>query len=97
MLTSMLYAYTFAMKSVSYGARIANASCSAHDDAGLDAVVAERVAWEDMDMREVIVPCGWMEERSKVETRAEGGRDCGRGGDFWIVTTAAAEGRMSGG
>ena len=56
-MTSMLCAYTFAMKRVSYGAHIANASCSAHDDAGVNAVVAERVAREDMDMREVIVPC----------------------------------------
>ena len=54
-----------------------------------------REAREGVDVREVIVPCGRMEEWSETEVRAEGGRE--RGGYGCGVTTAGAEGGMGGG
>jgi hypothetical protein len=89
-------AHTFAMKSVSYSARIINACCLAHDNAGVDVVVVERDAQKDVDMREVVVPCEWMEERSGAAIRAEGEHNRGRGVFGRFVATAAAEGEMRG-
>ena len=97
-------ARTFATKRVSYGARIANACCFTPGNAGVGCVVAEREAREDVDVREVVVPCERMEDRSEAvvavdwtEVRAEGGRDRGRGGYGCEVVTAAAEVETGGG
>jgi hypothetical protein len=89
-------ARTFATKSVSYRAPIANPCCFAPGNVDVD-VMAEREAREDVDVREVAVPCERMEERSETEVCAEGGRERGRGGYGCGMATAAAEGGMGGG
>jgi len=38
-------------------ARVSNACCFAPSYAGVDVVVAEREGREDVDVREVVVPC----------------------------------------
>ena len=48
-------------------------------------------------MREVVVPCESMEDRSETEVCAEGGRERGRGGYGCGVATVVAEGGMGGG
>jgi hypothetical protein len=75
---------TFATKSVSYRVRAVNACCFAPLTEA--AVAAETDAREDVDVREVVVPCERMEERSEAvvavdwtEVRAEGGRERGGG------------------
>jgi len=78
-------------------ARIANACCVAPSNAGVDVVVAEREAREDVDMREAIVPCERMEDRSETEVRSEGGHERGRGVYGREVATVAAEGGTGGG
>jgi len=90
-------ARTFSTKIVSCRARIANACCSAPGNAGVDVVVAKREAGEDVDVREVVVPCERMEEQSETEVTAEGGHEPGRGVYECEVATVAAEGRMGGG
>jgi hypothetical protein len=97
-------ARTFTTKSVSYRARIANACCFPTGNAGVGCVGAETEAREDVDVREVVVPCERMEDRSEAvvavdwtEVRAEGGRDRGRGGYGCGVVTAAAEVATGGG
>jgi len=90
-------ARTFATKSVSYCAHGANACCFAHGNIGVDVVVAERDAREDVDVREVVVPCERTEDRPETEVRAEGGRERSRGGCGCMVATAAAEGGTGGG
>jgi len=71
---------------------------------GVDVVVAEKEAREDVDVREVVVPCERMEEQSETvvvvdwtEVRAEGGCERGGGGYGYEVAMAAAEGGMGGG
>jgi len=90
---------TFATKGVSYRARVANACCFAAGIVGVNVVVAEREAREDVDVREVVVPCERMEDRSEMEVCGEGGRERGRGrGGYGCgVATVAAEGRIGGG
>ena len=66
-------ARTFATKSASYHEPIANACCFAPGNIDVD-VMAEREAREDVDVRDVAVPCERMEERSETEV-------CGRGWD----------------
>jgi len=86
----------FATKSASYRARAANPCCFAAGIVGVDVVAAEREAREDVDVREVVVPCERMEDRSEMEVCAEGGRERGRGG-YCGVATVAAEGGIGGG
>ena len=64
---------------------------------GVDVVVAEREAREDVDVREVVVPCERMEERSETEVRAEAERERSHGGHGFGVETAAAGGGTGGG
>jgi hypothetical protein len=73
-------ARTFATKRTSYRARVASACCFA--PVTEDAAPNETDAREDVEVREVVVPCESMEERSEVvvavdwtEVRAEGGRE----------------------
>ena len=91
-------ARTFGTKSVSYRRpHVANACYFAPGSAGIDIVVAEREAREDVDVRGVVVPCERVEQRSTTEVRAGGGRERGGGGYGCGVVTAAAVGRMGGG
>jgi len=83
-------------KIVSYRARAANACCFAAGIVSVDVTAAEREAREDVDVREVVVPCERMEDRSEMEVCAEGGRERGRGG-YCGVATVAAEGGIGGG
>ena len=46
-------------------------------------------------MREVVVSCESMEDRSEMEVCAEGGREHGRGGHC-VVATVAAKGGIGG-
>jgi len=57
-------ARTFMSKSVSHCARIADAYYFAPGNVGIDVIVAEREAQEDVDVQEVVVPCEKMEEQS---------------------------------
>jgi len=41
----------------SHTACVSNACCFAPGYAGINVVVVEREAWEDVDVREVVVPC----------------------------------------
>jgi hypothetical protein len=70
--------------------RIVNPCCLAHGKARVDVVVTEKDAREDVDMREVVVSCKWMEKPSGAEIRAERGRNRGRGGYGRFVATVAA-------
>src|SRR5579863_9456859 len=79
-------ARTFATKSVSYRARVACACCFAPVREDAAAAAAETDAREDVDVRDVVVPCERMEERSETvvavdwtDVRAEGGRERGGG------------------
>jgi len=85
---------TFTTKGVSYRACAANACCFAPSNVDVDVVVAERKAREGIDVREVVVPCERIEDRSEMEVRAKGWRERGRGGYGCGVATAAAEGGM---
>jgi len=85
-------ARTFSTEIVSYRARIANACCFAPSNAGVDVVVAKREAGEDVNTREVVVPCERMEDRSETEVRAEGEPERGRGVNGCEVATVAAKG-----
>ena len=85
----------FTTKSVSYRARAANACCFAPSNVDVDVDGVERKApQEGIDVREVVVPCERMEDRSETEVRAEGERERGRGGYGCGVATVAAEGGM---
>jgi len=59
--------HMFMTKSVSYRACIANACCVTPSNVDVNVVVAERKAWEGVDVQEVIVPCERMEDRSEME------------------------------
>jgi len=83
--------------SVCRGARAANACCFAPGNVGVDVVVAEREAREDVDVQEVVMPCERMEEQSETEGRTDGGRERGRDGYGCGVATAAAEDGVSSG
>lgn len=99
-------ARTFARKTASYRARLANCCCFAAGGmgvVGMDVdVEAETEAREDMDVREVVVPCERSEERSDeavvvvdwMDVRAEGGREREGGGGSGA---AAAVGGIEGG
>ena len=82
---------------MSYRTRIANACCFAPGSTGVDVVVAEREAREDVDVWDVVVPCERIEERSETEVRAEGGRERGSGGYGYGCEVAAAGGMGGGG
>ena len=86
---------TFVTKSASYRAPIANACCFAPGNVDVD-IIAEREAREDVDVREVAVPCERMEKRSETEVCAEGGRERGRGGYGYGMAMAVAEGGVGG-
>ena len=79
------------------GARAANACCFAPGNVGVDVVVAEREARENVDVWEVVMPCERMEGQSETEGRADGGRERGRDGYGCGVETAAAEGGVGDG
>ena len=78
-------------------ARAANACCFAAGIVGADVVVAEREAREEVDVREVVVPCERMEDRSEMGVCAEGGRERDRGGYGHGVANVAGEGGMGDG
>ena len=65
-------ARTFATTSVTYHVHGANACCFAHGNIGVDVVVAERDAREDVDVWEVVVPYERTEDQSETEVHAEG-------------------------
>jgi hypothetical protein len=96
-------ARTLAVKSASYRARVACACCFAPvADVGVEAD-ADTEAREEMDVREVAVPCERRDERSEVvvpvdwtDVRADGGCERGRGA-FVVGIAAAADGGGGGG
>ena len=90
-------ARTFATTSVSYHEHGANTCYFAHSNIDVDFVVAERDAREDIDVREVVVPCERTEDQPETEVCAEGGRERSRGGCGCRVATAAAEDGTGGG
>ena len=57
----------FMMKSVSYHVCTANACCFTPSNIDIDIVVAERKAWEGIDVQEVVVPCERMDHQSEME------------------------------
>jgi hypothetical protein len=95
---------TLAVKSASYRARVVCACCFAPGaDVGVEAD-ADTEAREDMDVREVVVPCEKSDERSEVvvavdwtDVRADGGRERGRGAFVVGIATAAAAADGGGG
>lgn len=98
-------ARTLAVKSVSYRARVTWACCFAPgaDDVGVEAD-ADTEAREEMDVREVVVPCEKRDERSEVvvavdwtDVRADGGCERGRGAFVVGIATAAADDDGGGG
>ena len=94
---SLVGACTFATKSVSYHTCAANACCFAPGIVGIDVVVAEREAREDVDVQEVVVPCERMEDWSEMKVCTEGGCECSHGRYRCGMVTVAVEGGMADG
>jgi hypothetical protein len=94
-------ARTLAVKSVSYRARVACACFApgADEDVGVDAHAETDVVREEVDVRELVVPCEKRDERSEAvvavdwtDVRADGGRERGSGPFVGEIAAAAAGG-----